>query len=477
MNIYVFVGPTLPLEEARAELDAVYLPPVEQGDVYRAALDKPHAIAIVDGYFERVPTVWHKEILWAMAQGIHVIGSSSMGALRAAELAAFGMEGVGAIYEAFRSGALEDDDEVAVVHGPAEGGYRALSEAMVNIRATLRAATQARVIRETTRQALEEMAKALFYPERCYPILLERAGERGLPADEIAALRAFLPAGRIDQKKRDALALLRRLREVSGLTVGPKRVRYSFEHTDAWEQLLNQAGARRFAAQVKETAEEEELLEEVALAGPRHYGAARVGAMTRVLGLALARQQGLQVTEDLLQAAIDAFRQRHGLEDEAAARRWIAAQGLTEERFLELMREEAQLRWIETVYASDFRKATSDHLRVTGEYAAYAGRARDKRHRLAAAHLTEPTLGDLHLSEEQLWRWYFETRRGQSVPAEPAELLRHAQAAGFANRDAFRRALLREYGYLRGTLGQEEGLVERGERGGARARSWFEPSP
>jgi hypothetical protein len=472
MSIYVFVGPTLSPEEARAELDAVYLPPVEQGDVYRAALDKPHAIAIIDGYFERVPTVWHKEILWAMSQGIHVLGSSSMGALRAAELAAFGMEGVGTIYEAFQSGVLQDDDEVAVAHGPAESGYRALSEAMVNIRATLRAAAEAGVIRDATRQALEEMAKALFYPERCYPILLERAMEDGLPPDEIAALRAFLPAGRIDQKKQDALALLRRLRELSSQTSGPKRVRYSFEHTDAWEQLLNQAGARRLTAHAKESAEEEELLEELALAD--HYGAVREGAMTRSLALALARQQGLQVTEDMLQATIDEFRRRHDLRDEALARRWIAAQGLTDEQFLELMREEAQLRWIETVYASDFRKAIFDRLRITGEYAAYAGRARDRRHMLAAAGLAEPSLGDFRLSEEELWRWYFETRLGQSVPTEPTEILRHAQAAGFSNRDAFRRVVLREYCYLQGRTWPKES-VERDE--GARARPQLEPSP
>ena len=79
-------------------------PPAAQGDVYRAALSRPVAIGLVDGYFERVPAVWHKEILWALSQGIHVFGSASMGALRAAELAPFGMVGVGAIFEAYRDG-------------------------------------------------------------------------------------------------------------------------------------------------------------------------------------------------------------------------------------------------------------------------------------------------------------------------------------------------------------------------------------
>ncbi|HEY0580591.1 MAG TPA: TfuA-like protein, partial [Chloroflexota bacterium] len=98
MTVYVFVGPTLPVDEARAVLEATYLPPVSQGDVYRAARAGARAIGIIDGYFERMPAVWHKEILWAMAEGVHVFGSSSMGALRAAELAPFGMTGVGDIF-------------------------------------------------------------------------------------------------------------------------------------------------------------------------------------------------------------------------------------------------------------------------------------------------------------------------------------------------------------------------------------------
>ena len=114
MNIVIFTGPTLSAEEGRAVLDARYLPPAAQGDVYRAARDRPQLIGLVDGLFERTPAVWHKEILWAMSNGVHVFGSASLGALRAAELAAFGMEGVGAVFDAFRSGRLEDDDEVAV---------------------------------------------------------------------------------------------------------------------------------------------------------------------------------------------------------------------------------------------------------------------------------------------------------------------------------------------------------------------------
>jgi len=152
MTTILFAGPTLRPEEVRSFGAAECLPPVRHGDVYRvASRRRPRAIGIIDGVFQHVPSVWHKEILWAMANGIHVFGAASMGALRAAELHSFGMVGVGRIFEAYRSGALEpygdapfeDDDEVAVIHGPPETGYVALSEAMVNIRATLAEAASA----------------------------------------------------------------------------------------------------------------------------------------------------------------------------------------------------------------------------------------------------------------------------------------------------------------------------------------------
>ena len=93
-GVYVFVGPTLAVSDARAELDAVYLPPVTAGDVHRLWRLRPRAIGIIDGFFEHAPAVWHKEILWIMEQGVHVFGSAGMGALRAVELEMFGMRGV-----------------------------------------------------------------------------------------------------------------------------------------------------------------------------------------------------------------------------------------------------------------------------------------------------------------------------------------------------------------------------------------------
>src|SRR5262249_13383322 len=145
----------------KSQRDAICLPPVAQGDVYRLVIQRPSAVGIIDGYFSGAPSVWHKEILWAMAEGIPVFGSASMGALRAAELQGLGMRGMGRIFEAFRDGLLEDDDEVGVVHGPAETGFVAASEPMVNIRASLARAESEGVVSASARRALEGFAKSL----------------------------------------------------------------------------------------------------------------------------------------------------------------------------------------------------------------------------------------------------------------------------------------------------------------------------
>ncbi len=233
MTVYVFAGPTLSHEEGRSILEAVYLPPAAQGDIADISAQQPVAIGIVDGYFHRVPSVWHKEILLAMASGIHVFGSASMGALRAAELHSFGMVGVGRIFEGYASGDINDDDEVAVIHGPAESGYVALSDAMVNIRATLDAAAKENLITSTTVQSLIKIAKATFFFHRRYDALLDAGADEGLPPDELNKLHEWLPTGKIDQKKSDATQMLRSIDEFLKATPPRKTVDYFVEPTYA----------------------------------------------------------------------------------------------------------------------------------------------------------------------------------------------------------------------------------------------------
>src|SRR5262245_16631851 len=90
VSVYVFTGPTISPREAESELDAVYLPPAAEGDVHRVSLKQPQAIGIIDGYFQSMPTVRHKEILWDISHGIHLFVSVSIDEFRAEAIAAYG---------------------------------------------------------------------------------------------------------------------------------------------------------------------------------------------------------------------------------------------------------------------------------------------------------------------------------------------------------------------------------------------------
>jgi hypothetical protein len=235
VSVVVFLGPTLRHEEAREHLDARYLPPVGMGDVWGLMSDPPRAIVIIDGVFEHLPAVWHKEILWALSHGVRVFGASSMGALRAAELNSFGMEGVGRVFEMFRDGVLEDDDEVAVVHGDAASGFRSMSDAMINMRDGLARAEARGVISSRSRELLVAHAKSLFYADRSWATLVAE----GVPRAELDGVRAFVRTERTDLKRSDAIAALDHVRRLGGATMAPHVPSFVFESSNAWQSFLH----------------------------------------------------------------------------------------------------------------------------------------------------------------------------------------------------------------------------------------------
>lgn len=226
----VFAGPSLPPACRPSDPRFAWRPPLRQGELYRAAVARPAIIGVVDGYFEVTPTVWHKEILWAMAEGIHVYGSASIGALRAAELHSFGMVGIGRVFRDYRDGILCDDDEVALLHGPDELGYPPLTEAMVNIRATLEKAAAEGVLDPPSAALLADIGKRLFYKERGWDAILEHAAGH-LPPASLDNFAVWLPGGRIDQKRADALAMCEAIFAHLTAGVAPLAVAYRFNET------------------------------------------------------------------------------------------------------------------------------------------------------------------------------------------------------------------------------------------------------
>ncbi len=233
MKTIIFCGPSIPRHEVLDILPhSTILPPVSQGDVYLATKDEPDVIGIIDGFFQQVPSVWHKEIIWALSKGIQVFGAASMGALRAAELHTFGMIGVGEVFQAYKDGALEDDDEVAILHGPSDLEYIACTDALVDIRRTMHAAQAEGVICPQLAADLISLAKSLHYSERTFARIV---GDLAINPN-VEKLNSWLKENRVPLKKLDAIAMCHAIQRLDPI---PRSSTFPFETTLHWLRLTD----------------------------------------------------------------------------------------------------------------------------------------------------------------------------------------------------------------------------------------------
>jgi hypothetical protein len=209
--VIIFLGPSLDRAFAEGIVPASYRPPVKRGDVLQAIEDGAKIIGIIDGVFFQDCAVAHREILRALKEGIRVIGASSMGALRAAELDGHGMEGIGDVYRMYRSGTLVSDDEVALIYDPVS--FTPLSEPLVNIRHNLGRAVEKGIISRETEQALIGHTHRIYFPRRTYRCICTSA--RGsAPDEEIDRFLIFVESEGEDLKRKDAILALKRIGEI-----------------------------------------------------------------------------------------------------------------------------------------------------------------------------------------------------------------------------------------------------------------------
>jgi hypothetical protein len=335
-DLIVFLGPSLPEEDARALVPCRVLPPARQGDVWRALSLRPKAIALVDGVFEAQPSVWHHELLAAMDAGVAVFGGASMGALRAAELARHGMVGVGLIFEAYRRGELVDDAEVALLHADAEHGFRPLSVPLVNVRHAARQAQGARVLAPREAQALVDAAAALFYQDRTWPRVLAAVGEAWRPATR-AKWDAWAAQGFEDLKREDARACLQ---AASAFLASGERapVRTRTGRAPPSSYVRRRRLVEGICATEEGFVSSEEVLSELR-AAPDAMELAEAG-LRRALLAGQARTLGLLPTDEEIARAEEEWWTRLGLEP-GVREAYLAACGLDEHEVRRLSEERA----------------------------------------------------------------------------------------------------------------------------------------
>ncbi|MFH0903786.1 MAG: TfuA-related McrA-glycine thioamidation protein, partial [Methanobacteriota archaeon] len=176
-RVVVYTGTSINYHDAMKILNADYRPPVKRNDIKKLMRNPPDIIGIIDGVFFDSAAVAHREIMEAIRSDIIVVGGASMGALRASELDSYGMMGVGRIYEMYRSGILESDDEVAVTFDV--DTMEALSVPLVNIRATLGSVVESGLLEHEIADSILDIARKLFYPDRNYRNIVSECMKKG----------------------------------------------------------------------------------------------------------------------------------------------------------------------------------------------------------------------------------------------------------------------------------------------------------
>lgn len=212
MRSAVFVGMSIRHDEANKIFPSTYLPPIRRGDIPMLDGDI-EMVGIIDGVFSSESSVGHREIISLLKKGVIVVGGGSMGALRAAELQDLGMIGVGKIFELYRDGVLEGDDEVALVFDPET--FQPLSEPLVNIRFLLSSAVKKGIIEVEEKEALVSEMKRLYFPRRSFDSLIA-AAEKMIGKERSSLIQKMLDANSFDLKRCDSLEVLYTMNELNG---------------------------------------------------------------------------------------------------------------------------------------------------------------------------------------------------------------------------------------------------------------------
>lgn len=212
-RVVIFTGNSISHEDARKILRANYQPPVCRFQLEKFVQKGYKVIGIIDGIFFDRAAVGHREILSALGAGVKVVGGASMGALRASELDVHGMIGVGKVYEWYRDGVIESDDEVAVSTNP--DTFEPISVPLVNIRETLKDAFASGLLSEEEYDGLLELSINTYYPDRSYLGLVKEGAKKGLiPEEKKKSILDFFTGNEVDVKREDAILVLETVKKL-----------------------------------------------------------------------------------------------------------------------------------------------------------------------------------------------------------------------------------------------------------------------
>ena len=207
----IFLGPSLSTEKAKKILDADYRKPAKKGDFLQLVFKETKYVGLIDGFFlQDYPPTPIEIYNLLRKKGTKVYGSSSLGALRAVELSKYGMIGVGKIFNLFRKGILDADDEVAVTF---TGYSNYKSEALIDIRYNLFLAQKMGIIDIETKKVILRISKQTYFPYRTYSDILDKCKHKYPEINsQIEKFSEHIQTNRKSLKENDAVLLLKRIK-------------------------------------------------------------------------------------------------------------------------------------------------------------------------------------------------------------------------------------------------------------------------
>ena len=216
----IFVGPSLSLQKARKIFDADYRGPAKKGDLLVLSAsslislkNQPNAInfvGLIDGLFLQDYPPTPIEVFQLLSnKNFRVVGGASIGALRAVELEKFGMVGIGKVFQLFKNGTTNADDEVAVTFHPGDA-ISIQSEAMIDIRFNLFVAHKKNIITKRTKHIIAQTAKSIYFPYRNYSHVIEETRTK-FPelSRELESFSSYLNHHRLSLKEIDAIKVIK----------------------------------------------------------------------------------------------------------------------------------------------------------------------------------------------------------------------------------------------------------------------------
>jgi hypothetical protein len=322
-KVLIYAGPSLDsntIAEQLGDCDVLLKPPVKHGDFASDVLEfEPTHILILDGLFHHSLSLWHKEVIWALqipgVKGIY--GASSMGALRAADLADYGVIGCGKIFNWFYEGIISDESEVACVYGE---DYKELTIPLVNVRGALLQDIEGGIVALYEADYIFSRARAIHWTERTIKAL-----ENAHP---------YLPSIFHDQKKVDALELLCTFRDL--------------EPIEGYQKLGEEALSGLFAAQFERDRSVDGVklqdLDAYIMLHDAEYEQHAADSDHRQLALLLADVYRIQCSFAELDQEWQRFNLRMAIRSQYEYERWIQENHSNAKDLLRMLREEVRLR-------------------------------------------------------------------------------------------------------------------------------------